>query len=1105
MDSSALKLQTQNKIIDAIKSASDAELSVLADIRNVINGSQESGGITIRRPSRTTSTTQKPKKNELGNKISAQKSNNKDLKSGQLSDNLIPKKGSNKAYRQKNQAEQGKNEFKDNLRPEKASLRDYLEIKKHQNSDKIESKKTQKQNKNNHFNSGRDGNGRFSSKKQADELAQKKERHDDIKMQEGFLKRLGGVIGESTKAIGGVDDDSAIDVAGSAGGSFWRAGKEAANVASNATNNVVSMHEWLQGKTKSTQSATRQPAIQKPNIPSPVLGKSQTKSAKGFAEQNRTTQAKSQIEQAKTSQKNDQTVISLLEELVDKNNASSGGGLFGSLLGGMAIKSIGKKIGVALGTAIMSGLGLGKLKSLLSKKTSASNDIGIDFGKSDAPSKGKHKKRKGKAVTSLSGKNTTKSVTEKAIEKGALKTASKVAGKTALRAIPFIGTAISAGIDAVDGYTDTDAQKAAFGLNNDHEVSKRHKTEYALANIADMGGLVSGGAGLLSDGARFMGFNNAAEALSFNTEDIAKSLDSNVSNVISLFSSESSKSTSEQIKQSESEKTELVKAVIDGTGDTTKAVNSLTTQFQMLGAKMGEDGKAVPVRGSVPLSPNENHFGDGLNIGGSNAKNRSFRNNNFGNLAFANQKGARLEDANAKGERRFAKFDTPEEGMRALAKQITSYSNGTSKAVGYQKLNTVESIIAKYAPANENNTQAYIANLSKSLGVSTDQQLDLSNPQVMTKMIRGIATIEGGNPQVTDKFIEDAIGKYDANSNSWAGKFSAETLAVVNQSRSSRGLNALSSDDQFSTPESISSKKKNSSSDTKQGGVWNGIKNIRNSADAKFAGMLASSNVSGIAANRPTSELTLPKNMNEGDLPPSLKMAMLPANQIATATKVKRAQISSNSTALANINSPENHIYAASGSQDHADIESSQYTTSQPTSIMQSIADIVLPSLGDTAKNMTQGFTSHGMIDDALSGIGLTRNQVSAFSPLTGMMTKKIDGGFHGAVDSLANVVQQPTSMAIPAKLPTVTNLSASGIRMPVSRDKASNATDTAMLTQLQKIATTMDKLLSEQKDANGKGKDPNKTTSSAQPSPRSDIPLGAASDALADLLRDIY
>ncbi|MBH2876149.1 hypothetical protein I5L47_26850, partial [Serratia marcescens] len=84
---------------------------------------------------------------------------------------------------------------------------------------------------------------------------------------------------------------------------------------------------------------------------------------------------------------------------------------------------------------------------------------------------------------------------------------------------------------------------------------------------------------------------------------------------------------------------------------------------------------------------------------------RGIRNNNPGNLNYVGQNGAMLEDH---ATPRFARFNSAFEGFAALGKQIKAYYNGTSKAAGYQKLQSVEDIISRFAPASENNTQAYI-------------------------------------------------------------------------------------------------------------------------------------------------------------------------------------------------------------------------------------------------------------------------------------------------------------------------------------------------------------------------------------------------------------
>lgn len=80
-----------------------------------------------------------------------------------------------------------------------------------------------------------------------------------------------------------------------------------------------------------------------------------------------------------------------------------------------------------------------------------------------------------------------------------------------------------AGYDAIDGYTDTDAQKAAFGLSDDDAVSEQQKTAYATANVLDMGGLVSGATNLIGKGISALGFERAGEKFqNFDTGDIAR-------------------------------------------------------------------------------------------------------------------------------------------------------------------------------------------------------------------------------------------------------------------------------------------------------------------------------------------------------------------------------------------------------------------------------------------------------------------------------------------------------------------------------------------------------------------------------------------------------
>lgn len=138
---------------------------------------------------------------------------------------------------------------------------------------------------------------------------------------------------------------------------------------------------------------------------------------------------------------------------------------------------------------------------------------------------------------------------------------------------------------------------------------------------------------------------------------------------------------------------------------------------------------------------------------------RGIRNNNPGNLNYVGQNGATLEDH---ATPRFARFNSAFEGFAALGKQIKAYYNGTSKAAGYQKLQSVEDIISRFAPASENNTQAYINKLSKMLGVGRGDSLNIQDPQVLATLMNGITQIENGKnpyaPEMVLKAAQSAVG-----------------------------------------------------------------------------------------------------------------------------------------------------------------------------------------------------------------------------------------------------------------------------------------------------------------------------------------------------------
>lgn len=131
---------------------------------------------------------------------------------------------------------------------------------------------------------------------------------------------------------------------------------------------------------------------------------------------------------------------------------------------------------------------------------------------------------------------------------------------------------------------------------------------------------------------------------------------------------------------------------------------------------------------------------------------RGIRNNNPGNIDFRGQAGATLERPGG----RFARFETAYDGLKALARQLMRYFEG--KTTG-KPLNTLNDIISTWAPRNENNTGAYIAQLSKMMGVSPDAILNPNDPQVMSSLMNGITYHENGrNPYPGELVRMAAVG-----------------------------------------------------------------------------------------------------------------------------------------------------------------------------------------------------------------------------------------------------------------------------------------------------------------------------------------------------------
>ncbi|NZB62036.1 transglycosylase, partial [Escherichia coli] len=167
-------------------------------------------------------------------------------------------------------------------------------------------------------------------------------------------------------------------------------------------------------------------------------------------------------------------------------------------------------------------------------QTGAGGAAGKDAGKA-ATSVGESLTRKEAGKVAVA---TGENIAKKEAGKVALKAAGGVAARAGFRAIPVIGQVAMVGYDAVDGYSDTEAQRATYNLKEGQDVTTQQKSAYAAANVLDMGGLMTGAANLIGEGMSALGFEGVGQKLqSLDTSNIARGLNSSIDPSKNAFTS----------------------------------------------------------------------------------------------------------------------------------------------------------------------------------------------------------------------------------------------------------------------------------------------------------------------------------------------------------------------------------------------------------------------------------------------------------------------------------------------------------------------------------------------------------------------------------------
>ena len=156
--------------------------------------------------------------------------------------------------------------------------------------------------------------------------------------------------------------------------------------------------------------------------------------------------------------------------------------------------------------------------------------------------------------------------------------------------------------------------------------------------------------------------------------------------------------------------------------------------------------RPAPARGLIPYNPS------GKNTPG-------FRNHNPGNLKAASN------SIGKNGE--FSTFASDADGLSAMARQLMLY--------GDRGNNTPRGFIHTYAPRSENNTRAYIDDVTSRTGYGAEQRLDLHNPEVLKALMASMIQHEQGSQPYTEEQLKSAIQSAIMDDR-WSGLRSPERL-----------------------------------------------------------------------------------------------------------------------------------------------------------------------------------------------------------------------------------------------------------------------------------------------------------------------------------------
>ncbi len=126
---------------------------------------------------------------------------------------------------------------------------------------------------------------------------------------------------------------------------------------------------------------------------------------------------------------------------------------------------------------------------------------------------------------------------------------------------------------------------------------------------------------------------------------------------------------------------------------------------------------------------------------------RGLRNNNPGNIR---RNSDVFQGEKTSSDREFKQFESMAYGYRAIFKILSNYYRS-------YKLDTIRKMIGRWAPENENDTDAYVKAVSDYAGISADDPININDREQMIRIVAGMSKVENGR----EADMSDVIAGWD--------------------------------------------------------------------------------------------------------------------------------------------------------------------------------------------------------------------------------------------------------------------------------------------------------------------------------------------------------